>query len=299
MLDDTCTKILKLLDLDPSVPTAKRDQLASLYKTEKVGEFLALSFLYALSRANKKKAASLEVDDITLLNEVHNKCPLCRASLVKSVKGQSRRKYTITKIYHDHFPEVFQETRTPVKKLDANDNLIALCQDCASDYLLDTELEEYIMLFDLKRQYVSSFLLRQELDNMSLEDEIVDVIRALGTIQHVNQLQELSLNMLTLSQKILPENVILLDDITTDVLKYYRFIQDCFSHSNSFELIASEIKATFYKLEKFCSTQDEIVDRLAQWILEQTKMPDQHLRACRIIVSFFVQNCEVFYEITQ
>ena len=134
---------------------------------------------------------------------------------------------------------------------------------------------------------------------MGLEDEIRDIASLLSGLQCTGGLCQLEMGALRIDQKILPENAILKHSIQDDVLTYYRFIEEAFSEIGNFDLIASEIKLTYEKLENCCVSQDQVVDELANWMLRNSNLTAKHLLACRIIVSFFVQNCEVFHEITK
>jgi intein-encoded DNA endonuclease-like protein len=312
--DDVCMEIINSLKADISVSDKKREELISLYRDGKIGEFLAMSFIYAIGKPNKqskkKEAQDFEIhsaiDDAPLIYEVDNCCPLCPNLLTKTtVKGKTTYKYSIVSIYPgdlaDEDAKLFKEAREPAKNLNTHDNKIALCHDCAEDYVLDTELEEYIALFDIKQRYAHNCRIKQELSGMVLEGDINEVIHALGQIDNSEGLQKLSLAALEIKQKIHPENALLLRDLKNDVLDYYRFIQDVFSQIGNFELIASEVRATFYKIEKDYPDQNEIVEQLANWVLEKSDMPSGRntRRACEIIVAFFVQNCEVFYEISR
>ena len=68
--------------------------------------------------------------------------------------------------------------------------------------------------------------------------------------------------------------------------------------TGDFELIASEVKIAFKKLDNGTLSQDEIVEYLAEWIKNKTGVGNQHITACRIVVAYFIQNCEVFNEIS-
>ena len=302
-VDDVCLKILNLLEKDTSVPEAKYLSLRDLYNNGKISEFLAMCLLYAVSRPNKLLEVPVDHSDIPLLSEVSNECPLCRSPLVKTIKGNSVRKYGIARIYPEGLePDQaaeFRAARTPAKRLDSNDNKIALCSDCVEAYEADPELDEYVNLYDLKKEYAHSYAVRQEIAEMGLEDEIRDIVFLLSGLQCTGGLRQLEMGALRIDQKILPENAILKHSIQDDVLTYYRFIEDAFSEIGNFDLIASEIRLTYEKLEVCCATQDEVVNELVAWILRNSNLTAKHLLACRIIVSFFVQNCEVFHEITE
>lgn len=301
--DDTFSNLIKLLEKDVTVPNKKYKELAAYYSANKIGEFLARSFLYAVSRQNKSSEQGVEVDDLPLLYEVNHNCALCNTSLLKSKNKRTLQKYSITKIYPDNLSdedkELFQNKRQPAKKLDSYNNKIALCPNCSDMYTFDVELSDYVELFDIKEEYATKRRLQQELNNLPLEDEIEDVIHALGNIKQLDELEKFNLDVLKVNQKIRPENVILLDILKSYILKYYRFIENCFSEIGNFESIAIDIRKAFIKLEKVYKNQNEIIDGLIEWMLQLTGLPKEKRRACEIIIAFFVQNCEVFYEITE
>lgn len=303
MQDDTCSGLIKLLEKDVTVPNKKCEELAAFYHTNEVGEFLARSFLYAVNRQNKYSEPDVEVDDLPLLYEVSHTCPLCNKSLLKSTKKRTLQRYRITKIYPENLcdedKELFKDKRQPARKLDSYHNKIALCPDCSDTYAFEVEFSDYVELFDIKEVYATKSRLEQELNNIPLEQEIEDVIHALGNIKQLDDLEKFNLNILKVSQKIRPENVILLDVLKNYILKYYRFIEDSFSEIGNFESIALDIRKAFIKLEKLYLNQEDIIDALVKWMLKLTGLPKEKSRACEIIVAFFVQNCEVFYEITE
>src|SRR5699024_4117949 len=123
-------------------------------------------------------------------------------------------------------------------------------------------------------------------------------VDALGKIDNLNNLQQLSLEAVSIDKKILPSNVILISTLTNHVLTYYNFIKDSFSRISSFNRIATEIKLRYIKYESIESDQKPSDEQLANRILLHTKKTANHKEACKIIVAFFEQNCEVFKEIT-
>lgn len=302
-IDDTCLRILKLLERDKTVPDSKYQFLINLYDCGNVGEFLTMCLLYAVSRPNKKLETSVNYSDFPLLSEVNNECPLCRSPLVKTVKGTSLMKYGIVQIFPEGLDkdasDEFCAARTPIKRLDSNDNKIALCSDCAEAYEVDPELDEYIQLFDLKQEITQSYSIRQEIAKMDLEDEINEIVAILAGIKSITSLQKLEMKALCLEQKIQPENAILRHSLQEKVLTYYRFIEDAFSRVGNFNLVASEMKLIYEKLETHHLSQDEIYSQVANQIYVKAKNGFKHRLASDIIAAFFVQNCEVFREITK
>lgn len=82
------------------------------------------------------------------------------------------------------------------------------------------------------------------------------------------------------------------------VMGYYNKIRDEFSNmaGNSFYFddLAATMKLAYIKLKREKLSQGEIFNQLANWILNKENLENEYLEAARIIVAFFVQNCEVF-----
>ena len=181
---------------------------------------------------------------------------------------------------------------------------MVLCRDHAEEYAVEPTAEDYFRLRGIKDRLSSTYSLRVDINDATLEDEIQNVLYGLAGITDDTELEELPLDALRLDQKILPENRLLKNDETTRVLRYYNFIDDLFSAmdrdgTGDFDLIASEIEVAYKKLDTGQLSQDEIVDRLAEWIKNKSGVGNRNMRACHIVVAYFIQNCEVFREISK
>lgn len=96
----------------------------------------------------------------------------------------------------------------------------------------------------------------------------------------------------------LPRQSIFSGDIDVSPCRKW-IIEDVFSRVGNFDLVASEIKLMYEKLEARNISQDEIYIQVATQIHSSTKIGFRHWLASYIIAAFFVQNCEVFREITK
>ena len=86
------------------------------------------------------------------------------------------------------------------------------------------------------------------------------------------------------------------------VTNYYPYIRDCFKEMegvDGFRLTALslQIKSCFIKLDALSDNKADIFDELVAWVMRKTLSTSND--ACEAVVSFFVQNCEVFHEITE
>ena len=244
---------------------------------------------------------TVEYQDAPLLAEANYECPLCHKKLVDSIKGQAVKKYRITQV----FPAGLKEETAaefaavyPIPiKLDAPENLIALDEDCAERYLLSPTAEEYGKLHEIKTQLTKNYAAKLSVNDVQLEDDIRTILSALGTIKNASELVELEYEALRIDEKFDAENFILKNETQMQVVTYYRYIEKVFSNSNAdFDMIASEIKVSSMKLEKAGLSQQDVIRQLSEWIRNKAGLGTESLLACNIVVSFFIQNCEVFHK---
>ena len=304
--DDMFEAMKKAVETDAIIAIKKKKELVALLDSGKEAEFLGQMLIYVINRENRISNSPIVSDDIPLLAEADFECPICHAPLVYFVKNTPVKKYEVVKIYPDDISAVASEFALipKPKRLDAPGNRMVLCRDHAEEYAVEPTAEDYFRLRGIKDRLSSTYSLRVDINDATLEDEIQNVLYGLAGITDDTELEELPLDALRLDQKILPENRLLKNDETTRVLRYYNFIDDLFSAmdrdgTGDFDLIASEIEVAYKKLDTGQLSQDEIVDRLAEWIKNKSGVGNRNMRACHIVVAYFIQNCEVFREISK
>ena len=299
--DDTIDKMIRLIDVDATIPVNKRKSLMSFHEAGDDARFLAEVFLYAINRPNKKQNNTVEYQDAPLLAEANYECPLCHRKLVDTVKGQAVRKYRITQIFSDSFSDEiradFSEIYPAPKRLDTPDNLIALDEECSDNYLLNPTAEEYKKLYEIKTQIKKNYEAKLAVNSVQLEDDIRTVLDALSSVRDASELVELEYEALRIDEKFDADNFILKNETQVQIVTYYRYIEKVFSNSNAdFDMIASEIKVSSMKLEKAGLSQLDVMSQLSEWIRNKAGLGTESRLACNIVVSFFIQNCEVFHK---
>jgi hypothetical protein len=63
-------------------------------------------------------------------------------------------------------------------------------------------------------------------------------------------------------------------------------------------VIASQFQICYQKLASIMKDQEEIYNRIITWVLNELGLGTKYQTPAKIVVSFFVQNCEVFDEIS-
>ena len=301
LYDDTIDNFIKLISVDVSIPDTKKKSLIAFHTAGDDARFLAEVFLYAVNRPNKKVDDVVEYEDAPLLAEANYECPLCHKKLVDTVKGQAVKRYRITQIFPDDLDPAtaaeFNAVYAAPKRLDIPDNLIALHEECSDRYLLSPTVEEYKKLREIKEEIARNFAAKLAVNSIQLEDDIRTVLDALSQIRDASELVQLEYDALHIDEKFEPENFILKNETQLQVVMYYRYIEKVFSESEAdFDMIAAEIKISSQKLEKAGLSQPDVVAQLSEWIRNKAGLGSDRQLACNIVVSFFIQNCEVFHK---
>jgi len=298
--EDTLGKLIKLIDIDPHISSGKREQLLCFYESGDAARFLAEVFLYVVNRPNKEDE-DIDYRDAPLLLETSFECPICHKKLVETVKDKAVKRYVITHIFPtDLEPEnamEFEKAYPKPSRLDSQDNLIALDADCAESYMLAPTLDEYKRLREIKSELARSYAVKSKINSIELEDDIRVVIDALIDIQDGSKLINLEYNALRIDEKLDSKDFMLRMETQHNVVTYYRYIESIFSESDAnFDLIASEIQTVSAKFEDAGMSQGQVINQLAEWIRNQRQLDADKSMACRIVVAFFIQNCEVFHK---
>lgn len=94
----------------------------------------------------------------------------------------------------------------------------------------------------------------------------------------------------------------MLRKVKYNVCTYFNFIKECmksFSEEKNinFELIAFEVKTAYLKAVQRTENKVMIFNGLVDWL--NNKVPEATKEGCEIVISFFIQNCEVFDEISE
>ena len=247
--------------------------------------------------------------DTLLLLEVGNKCPLCSASLMlRNAKGKNVKRYKITQVFPNNVSRdlylAFSKHSRVLGNYDHPDNLIALCTECSTDYLSEPTEEEFLHLQETKKALQQRNRLRQGMDDVGIESEISDVVNGMINIDKVGELAELRMDALKVRQKIEPTNKLLIDSVTDDVTHYYSYIEGLFAdidgkESGTFDRIASEIRLAYQKIKTEGLSQNAVFEYMTDWLKDKLSVGQRNDRAISAVISFFVQNCEVFDEISE
>ncbi|ARK22463.1 ABC-three component system protein [Sporosarcina ureae] len=237
-----------------------------------------------------------------LLTEVENMCPSCAKSLMYEKNGRQNKLWEAAHIYPLNPTESEIELLKDEERLheDVNNirNFIPLCSDCHKKFDNPRTVEEYRWLLNIKKNILSKSETRAKYADYQIETEIKEVITILVEEFNESALKQLEMEALKLDVKS-DETLsrITKRRIRNEITDYYYYIKEHFAqldsqYPKSFNAIASQVSAFYNTLSRTEPSQEVIYNQLTEWLSKKTG--NSSLLACGIVISFFVQNCEVF-----
>lgn len=255
-----------------------------------------------MSKEEKQNRINIsENRKMLLFAEVDGMCPMCTKSLMYSKAGKLHKFFEIAHIYPlnptESEKKLLENEELLSKDRNDNNNLIALCTDCHTKFDKPKTIKEYREMVNLKKKLMNKSDMCDFIYNNPIEDDIKTILMLL-TEEEIEIENEIKYNAKKLEDKmndtILP---ITKRSIKRDVAMYYTIIRKRFkeidsTNFNIFEIISLQIKTSYLKLSRETDNQQEIFEKLVEWLNKRTK--EYSIDACKIVVSFFIQNCEVF-----
>ncbi len=287
---DFKTELIELIKDDPGISAGAAENLLYIADHDDVS-FYADAFLSAISRSNKKRDdhGSVTEADVVLAARNGDLCPLCRKErLFKTVKGERLPFFDIvTFAIDDQSDETDRE---------------AVCAKCAKLVSTEETLLEVPdvvnKLRDIRNRRIAATALQSTALDSQLHPAITTVIENLGERIITGDIPELTMNAVLVINKIRPEYFELAVRIRSNVLQFYRIIEEEFrslegnGRRTRFDAIAGQVADFYDQARQHTDDQQAIFDQVADWIY--TNSDSTNLSASIIVACFFVQNCEVF-----
>lgn len=243
--------------------------------------------------------------DTYFLLEVGGMCPKCGKPLLITKGTRNHKLYQIAHIYpNSPLPSEITEL-AGLERLGMNcedsENKIALCKDCHGYYDDHKTKDEYLWYVSKKKELMNAIAVKHAGYSFSLEAEISEVIRRLSSAKIVD-LSASTYRGVPIASKIPESHSMLKTKVSSYVTMYFHFIQDTFfdldlAKQLNFKLISNEVHTFFLKCVAEGLDYPQTFHTIVDWI--KTKTLSSSIEACEAIVSFFVQDCEVFYELAK
>lgn len=253
---------------------------------------------------HQKRQSPSETEISLFLREVDYHCPLCGKELRSRRQRKPNKLFEIAHIYPNR-PTIEQyELLHSLERLGDNsesyENKIALCKDCHGTQDYHTSSADYLKLKELKQRYLTMTALHDATISLGLEKEIADVIKKLPSIK--SDMADLEYKTVVVANKFTDQESMLKTKVSGYITTYYPYIRELLRQidgKNGFlqTVLAQQIHSCFLKMDAITKDKPLIFSYIVNWLKNETQ--SQSTEACECVVAFFVQNCEVFYEITE
>lgn len=243
-----------------------------------------------------------------LYNQAHGLCPKCQRPLQYGRGVDEREIFQAAHIYslNPHVNEIRELEKEERISDDVNalENFIPLCPNCHWEFDHPKTAAKYREILDLRKKMLDEASNRGKYHKYEIEDEIRDIVRSLVAGAEPENLLELNYNALHVREK-LPGKFdhALLFQIESNVKSFYRYVAkelECAENANpgTSELVASQMKTAYLDFAKDSYFCESVFEALTDWIAKKTG--GGHSKAAAgIVVSYFIQECEVFSRVTK
>lgn len=217
-----------------------------------------------------------------LLTESAGFCPNCGRELTVSNDGQTEKVYEVSLI--DKSAEAKPE------------NLLAMCPMCHATYLIDDSKKLCKELQDKKKVLTTHKQSVRLLDDLPLEKGITGVITRIKKLKEKDLIQA-ALDPKELNKKInLAQDLALYLSVNNYVTTYFLKIHEIMVSLDKrkvidYEEVQDQMKAIYRRLKKANKSKLEIFTEISNKVHRVTLQDDIY---CQIVVSYFIQSCEVF-----
>lgn len=178
------------------------------------------------------------------------------------------------------------------------DNTIAISPFASSTYFYKDSNRHYFELLQIKENLFEKQRIKTILDDSFYSKKLKNIIDKLSANPTVLKI-ELKLKPTNVKNKINPSERIY-SKIFPLITDYYLYLRELFKEKDGNDLHFADLCATirndYLKLERESLSQEKIFDMLSENLSRKIQEP---LLPCEIVISYFVQNCEVFDEISK
>lgn len=188
----------------------------------------------------------------------------------------------------------------PSESTEDPNNMIALCPECAERYKLGYDSHRVLRMKKIKEQLQENTSDKELLSEQKIQDGIRKVLTKIPSM-HPDHPVDLNYDPVMLRQKIEPENVSLYLKAQGHVNYYFSCVHETLQEMGRegvlrFKPFCEQVKINYLNLSEQGRNQQQIYRKLTDWLQSATNEEREY---CEIIISYFIQKCEVFDVITK
>jgi 5-methylcytosine-specific restriction endonuclease McrA len=218
-----------------------------------------------------------------LCNENSGHCPNCGRMLFSSGTDE------VYKIFEIFILDNSKEAEP--------DNLIALCPKCYADLQVSSDKRTIKKLKSSKKIFTSNNNVLNSIDNIMFENELSNAIIRISRLNPNDFNGSKNMNIVEIDKKISPHTDFALYNLVKNYVSvYYPKVDDIMHNLDkkkqiSYSLLQCQMREIYLKLRNQKLSKADIFEKISKKMQFSTSQKSIY---CDILVSYFVQKCEVF-----
>ena len=248
--------------------------------------------------SNRKKYSDHQY--ILFYHEVDGYCPLCGIPLIYEKVNRLNKRVNLAHIYPHSPTKEEKKLLENVEKLSDNledvKNIIWLCPNCHEHFDKPRTLEGYNSLLNIKKRILQEKDIKDTFYDYKIEDDIKQIL------QQLTNSNDTANTRLNYDPKIIDEKIndtmtfITKNKIKYQVSEYFHIVKHELQNldaltPNKATKIATQIKSFYLEASEKSTKQEDVYYGLVEWLHSKTNINKD---SSSVIISYFVQNCEVF-----
>lgn len=281
-------------DISGFEPTADKDNVAEIVTgilVEAIQNSAGLVPQNALTKQKQKQLAAelkRKYGDY-LLSEAGNYCtfPGCGCELIPAADGNTVPTYEISLINKQASADL--------------ENMIVMCPRCYATYQLDTGTKKLIkQLQTVKTALITHHQSIKLIDDIKLDKGITRVIVRIKKL-NMKDLETATMDPKEIKKKVVPDDDISLYIMVNNYVNtYFIRIREIMMNLDKrgeidYDEIQDQMRAIYKKLKKANKLKLVIFNEITEKVHRATLQDPTY---CQIVVSYFIQSCEVFDAVT-
>lgn len=175
-------------------------------------------------------------------------------------------------------------------------NLLACCHDCATKYGPEPSQEDIAEALGIKETQQREHKISDIVSKRNVEEAIAKVIRKLPEADQADLYIDIKQPLTVKTKLPQQENFMLAAKILQYVAVYFDHIDTVlksneFIRPGGFDAFCRTVAELFDCMDQTQATEAEIFSHLVSWLEDKTH---GGVEACEAVISYFVQNCQVF-----
>lgn len=188
----------------------------------------------------------------------------------------------------------------PDESADDPNNMIALCPECAARYKLGNYPLWTYRMREIKKQFQENASDKELLSEQKVQDGVRKVLAKIPAMRPDHPV-DLNYDPVMLRKKIEPDNISLYLKTQAHVNYYFNCVHETFQEMGRegllrFKPFCEQVKINYLNLKEQGRGQQQIYRQLTDWLQSGTNEERDY---CEIVISYFIQKCEVFDVITE